>query len=228
MFVLALFCLVFGFTGLLLLDGQVFNHAVIGLICGLATIASGLASARKENANASRRWLGRLMAAFGLGLAVFCINQIPSAYRYQEKFNTRSKEFHGRTHANPAVDFQALGFDNVTEAGTLFDTYKEVFTAQVSEDYWEEITPHQYSIHHFKATVTKSYKGDWKPGERVSFSHDVDAPAITTSNTFAGGNMLLLTDRHANNEILFGAGDFFLVDSNVQQVLRNLFPDKKS
>jgi hypothetical protein len=87
--------------------------------------------------------------------------------------------------------------------------------------------PYKYSFHHFKASVTKSYKGDWKPGEKVLFLYGVDAPALTVSNAFVGSNMLLLTDEHTNRGVIFGAGDFFLVDTNLQQVLQLDFPESK-
>jgi hypothetical protein len=225
--VIAFLALLFGFTGLMFLHGQTFTHAIIGIICGIAAMGSGLACARKDYANGGRRWGGWGTAILGLGLAVYCVIQLPSAYRFQEKFNTRSKEYSGRAKANPTADFHALGFDDPAEAKTLFDTYKQVFTAQISEDYWEKTTPHEYSLHHFKASVTKSYKGGWKVGEKVSYLLGVDAPALTVSNAFVGSNMLLLTDEHVDREIIFGAGDFFLVDTNLERVLQLDFPESK-
>jgi hypothetical protein len=225
--VIAFLSLFFGFTGLMLLDGQTFTHAVTGIICGTVAIGAGLACARKDHANGGRRWGGLGMAALGLVLAVYCVVQLPSAYGFQEKFNTRSREFYNRNKTNPAVDFHALGLDDAAEARKFFDTYKHVFVARISEDEWEDPGSQKYSFHHFTATVTKIYKGEWKPGEKVSFSHDVDAPALSASNTFVGSNMLLLTDRHTNQEVIFGAGDFFLVDTNVQEVLQRVFSDSK-
>jgi len=209
------------------LDGQTFTHAVMGICCGSVAIGSGLASARKDYADQGRRWLGRIMVALGLVLAVFCAFQLPSGYRFQEKFNMRGKEFHGRNQTNPALDFHALGFDDVREAGTLFDTYRQVCVVQISEDSWEDMGPGKYSVHHLKATVAKNYKGDWGIGEKVSFYHGGDAPALTVSNAFLGSNMLLLANGPASNEIPFGAGDFFLVDTNVEQILQSLFPNAR-
>lgn len=225
--VIAWLSLFFGYIGLLILDGQTFSHAVTGIICGIIAIASGLACARRDHAKGGRRWGGWGTAILGLGLVAFCILQLPSSYKFQKRFNMRSKEHQERNRANPAADFHALGLEDADEARTLFGMYKHVFTTQVSEDYWEDTGPHKPSVHHFNATVIKTYQGDWNPGEAVSFSYDTDMPGLTVSNAFVGTNMLLLTYGHSSNEIPFGLGDFFIVDSNVQQVLQHVFPDNK-
>jgi hypothetical protein len=90
--VIALLSLLFGFMGLLFLDGQIFTHAVVGIICGIAAVASGLASARKDYADEGRRWLGRILAGMGVVLALFCVVRLPSGYRFQTRFNERSKK----------------------------------------------------------------------------------------------------------------------------------------
>ncbi|HSY17410.1 MAG TPA: hypothetical protein VK815_03710 [Candidatus Acidoferrales bacterium] len=225
--VIALLSLFLGFMGMMLLDGQTFTHAVMGIIFGIAAIWGGLASARKDHAIAERRRLGRIMAALGLVLALFCAIQLPSGYRFQERFNARSREFHGRNHVNPSADFHALGLEDVDEAKKLFDIYKQVYIAQIFEDYWEDEGLHKSSLHCFKASVTTIYKGGLNTGEKVSFYYCADAPALTVSNAFVGSNMLLLANGHAANDIPFGVGDFFLVDTNVQQVLQCVFPERR-
>jgi hypothetical protein len=92
--VIALLSLIFGFMGMLLLDGQTFTHAVMGIIFGIAAIIGGLVSARKDYADEGRRCLGRIMAALGLVLALFCATQLPSAYQKQTRFNETSKKIH--------------------------------------------------------------------------------------------------------------------------------------
>ena len=89
--VAALLSLLFGFMGLMLLDGQTFTHAVMGIVFGVAAAGCGFGSARKDFSNVTCRWEGRMMAALGLVLVVICIVQLPSAYRFQTKFNERSK-----------------------------------------------------------------------------------------------------------------------------------------
>jgi len=90
--------------GLGLLDGQVFTHAVGGVVCGIVAVVAGLASARKDYADEGRRWLGRIMAGLGVALALFCIVQSPSAYRFQTKFNERSKKAREMMEAKPTAN----------------------------------------------------------------------------------------------------------------------------
>jgi hypothetical protein len=92
--VISLLSLFFGFMAQLLLDGQTFTHAVFGVVCGIAAVVGGLVSARKDYANEIRRWLGWIMASLGLVLAIFCVIQLPSAYKFQTKFNERTKRIH--------------------------------------------------------------------------------------------------------------------------------------
>jgi hypothetical protein len=89
--VIALVSLLLGFVGGMLLDGQTFTHAVFGIIFGGAAIACGLLSARRDRANPTCLWEGRILAAIGLALAIICVIQLPSAYRFQTKFNERNK-----------------------------------------------------------------------------------------------------------------------------------------
>ena len=88
--VAALLSLVFGLLGLMLLDGQVFTHAVMGIICGGVAIGCGLASARKDRSSTEGRWVGRALAGLGLLLTLFSAAQLPGAYEFQTKFNKRS------------------------------------------------------------------------------------------------------------------------------------------
>ena len=82
----ALLCLIIGILMQGLLDGQTFTHAVSGIVLGGIAIACGLASARKDPPH---HWEGRIMAALGLALGVWCIIMLPSSYRFQKQFNDR-------------------------------------------------------------------------------------------------------------------------------------------
>jgi hypothetical protein len=90
--VIALLALFFGAMSQGYLDGQTFTHGVFGVVCGIAAVVGGLGSAREDYADAGRRWLGWIMAGLGLALAIFCVVQLPSAYKFQAKFNERSRQ----------------------------------------------------------------------------------------------------------------------------------------
>ncbi|MDB6020093.1 MAG: hypothetical protein JWR19_4582 [Pedosphaera sp.] len=89
--VIALLSLFFGGIAQLLLDGQTFTHAVIGIGCGVVAAACGVSSVRSEGSNAAFRSEAIIMGILGLALAVFCVIQVPSAYQRQAKFNARSE-----------------------------------------------------------------------------------------------------------------------------------------
>jgi len=96
--VVALLCLLFGFMGLGLMDGQTFTHAVMGLVFGAVAVACGMASARRDPPH---RWEGWIMAALGVVLGLWCIVLLPSAYRFQKEFNGR-REQRRHEEATPA------------------------------------------------------------------------------------------------------------------------------
>ena len=104
--VIALLSLLFGFVGLMFLDGQTFTHAAEGLACGAAAAVCGLVSARRDHSDATRRWEGRIMAVLGLVLALFCAVQLPSAYQFQAKFNEQSKKAHEMREAKPTPNIR--------------------------------------------------------------------------------------------------------------------------
>ena len=89
MHALALLALMFGFTGMMLLDGQVFTHAMIGIVCGVVAVSCGVVLVRRGRES---RFFGWLFAVLGLALTIWCGIESPSAYRFQEKFNGRREE----------------------------------------------------------------------------------------------------------------------------------------
>lgn len=119
--VIALLSLLFGFIGLMLLDGQTFTHAVEGIVCGIAAVTCGLLSVSRDHANATCRWEGRIMAALGLVLALFCVVQLPSAHRRQTKFNERSQKVPPFIYVRG--EFRAPGPYPWTNGMTLKDSF---------------------------------------------------------------------------------------------------------
>jgi uncharacterized membrane protein len=112
--IVALLCLLLGFMGLGLLDGQTFTHAVMGLVFGAASVASGMASARRDPPH---RWKGWIMAGLGVVLGLWCAVQLPSGYRFQKEFNGRREQ--RRQEMTPANQRSAVdaGFAFWVDAG---------------------------------------------------------------------------------------------------------------
>lgn len=105
MHALALLALIFGFTGMMLLDGQVFTHAMIGIVCGVVAVVCGVILARRDR---GPHWTGWTFAVLGLALAIWCGIESPSAYRFQEKFNNRSREHREKLDRQNQPPNQAL------------------------------------------------------------------------------------------------------------------------
>jgi hypothetical protein len=55
---LAFFCLVFGFMFQLLLDGQVYTHAVSGIACGVTCLFCGIGLIRQQKIGKAGQWEG--------------------------------------------------------------------------------------------------------------------------------------------------------------------------
>jgi hypothetical protein len=87
--VIALLSLMFGVMGLMLLDGQVFTHAMVGIFCGIVAAVCGVVLTRRGG---KPRWTGWIFAILGLTLAIWCGIESPSAYRFQDNFNKKSRE----------------------------------------------------------------------------------------------------------------------------------------
>jgi len=93
--VIALLALLLGCLAQGLLDGQVFTHALLGIGCGVVAVLCGLRALRNDPA---RRRAALILAGLGVVLCLWCIVAIPSAYRFQEKFNSQRRGLEqGRT-----------------------------------------------------------------------------------------------------------------------------------
>jgi hypothetical protein len=88
--VVAIIALLFGYGEQPLLDGQLFSHAVVGIFCGLVAVGCGIGSLRSDSQS---RTVGMSLAGLGLLLAAWCLISLPSAYRFQEQFNNRRREY---------------------------------------------------------------------------------------------------------------------------------------
>ena len=106
-----------------------------------------------------------------------------------------------------------------------FDSYKHILAVGVYENHAEDRGPHKLGVLHFNGTVVKSYKGDWKFSERISFVHYVDyRPSMTISNQDVGEIFFVFTNEHTNQPIGLYTGDFIGYDTNMERVLNCVFP----
>jgi len=105
---------------------------------------------------------------------------------------------------------------------------KHFFLARIYEDHWEDKGPNEYAPHHFKATVVRSLKGDWRCSERVAFVHYVDAPASTVTNGTADNFIYITTSKHTRAEITLDAGEFGNCYPELLNALESKYPEKGS
>jgi hypothetical protein len=121
--------------------------------------------------------------------------------------------------------FHAWGWENAKDAKAHLDQYEHVLVAEVYESHWEDLGPHRLTPYHFRGTVVRSYKGDWKVSEKIAFVHHVDAPAPTNARG-AGSNelMFVFTNEHTKGEIGVDAGEFGTYDAEQARALDLLFP----
>ena len=124
--------------------------------------------------------------------------------------------------------FHPWGYEDAADAKAHFDRYKHVLVVCVYEDHWEDRGPNTYSIHHFKGTVVKVYKGDWHISERVAFLQGLDYPALTTTNASSGSLVFIFTDQHNDTEIGLDTGEFSRYDAKYLPALECIYPQKIS
>lgn len=116
----------------------------------------------------------------------------------------------GCTSSRDDALFHPWCWENAKHARNYLSEYRHVLVVRVDEHTWEDLGPHRYTPHHFKATVVTTYKGDWRVSERILFAHHVDspAPAGTVTNGPAGYLVFVFTNEHTTNEIGLDTGEW--------------------
>ena len=107
------------------------------------------------------------------------------------------------------------------------NSFKHVMAVCIYQDHCEDRGPHRYSLHHFKATVVRSYKGDWRVGDKIALVHGVDAPAVSVTNGVAGCLMFVFTDKRTDAEIGVDTGEFGNYSPELDEVIRYVFPERR-
>ena len=149
------------------------------------------------------RVLAQVLIAIWLGLAIGC-RKTPDASEF----------------------FRPWGCDNAADLRERFDQFKNVLVVHVTESRWEDRGPHALTPYHFKATVSRSYKGAWSAGEKLDFVHYLDSPAPTNVPLTIHRDDLyfIMTNEHTNAEITVETGDFAGLNSELEPALHVLFP----
>ena len=104
-----------------------------------------------------------------------------------------------------------------------FDGYKDVVLVRVDEDVLVDGGQHRLSMHHFKGTVVRSYKGEWNISEPIAFVQGLDYSTATRTNRCVGNRMVLLINEHTNDEIGVDTGDALRYDGQFKRVLQCYF-----
>jgi hypothetical protein len=132
-----------------------------------------------------------------------------------------------KSDRNAAI-FHHWGWEDATDAKAHLDAYKHVLVACIYDHHWEDRGPHKLTPYRSKATVVRSFKGDWRVSEKIAFVHYVDAPAPPTpnSNVPSGNLVFIFTNEHTDSEIVLDTGEFGAYDEEDAVALDYLYPPK--
>jgi len=130
-----------------------------------------------------------------------------------------------RSNRDAAI-FHHWGWEDAKDAKAHLDAYKHVLVACIYEHHWEDRGPHKLTPYRSKATVVRSFKGDWKVSDKIAFVHYVDAPAPPkpTSNAPSGQLVFIFTNEHTDAEIVLETGDFRTYDAESAPALDFIYP----
>jgi hypothetical protein len=124
--------------------------------------------------------------------------------------------------------FHPWGWEDAKDARVRLDGYNHVIVARIDEHSWENLELPRLTPHHFNATVVKSYKGDWRVLERISFVHHLDshAPAGPATNGPSGDIVFIFTREHTTSEIVLDTGEWGNYRDELAPGLEYLYPDR--
>jgi hypothetical protein len=120
--------------------------------------------------------------------------------------------------------FHPWGADNAKEMTSRLDEYTNVLMVCVYEDHWEDRGPNRYSLHHYKGTVVRVYKGEWRMAERIAFVQGLDYRAPTNPPTCIGDFAFVFTSEHTNTEIGLDTGDMTRCNAEYAPALDRIYP----
>jgi hypothetical protein len=78
-----------------------------------------------------------------------------------------------------------------------------------------------------KATVVRTYKGDWSIGDRIALVSGVDYRVPATTNGSAGSLMFVFTNERTSAEVGVDTGDLGDYDESLERILQCVFPKRR-
>jgi hypothetical protein len=120
--------------------------------------------------------------------------------------------------------FHPWGADDAKEMKSRLDEYTNVLMVCVYEDHWEDRGPNRYALHHYRGTVVRVYKGDWRMGERMAFVQGLDYRAPTNPASCIGELAFVFTSEHTNTEIGLDTGDMTTCNAEYAPALDRIYP----
>ena len=117
-------------------------------------------------------------------------------------------------------------WEDANQARQVLAEYKNIMVARIDDCSWEDRGPHELTPWHYKATVIKAYKGDWRASERIAFVHYLDspAPAPSTPKPPSGDLVFIFTREHTSSEIALGTGEWGRYRNEMAPAMEYLYP----
>jgi hypothetical protein len=123
--------------------------------------------------------------------------------------------------------FHPWGCDGAKELKARLDEYTNILMVCIYEDHWEDRGPNRYALHHYKGTVVRVYKGDWRMSDRIAFVQGLDYRAPMNPATCVGYLAFLFTSEHTNSEIGLDTGDLTRCNAEYAPALDRIYAQRR-
>ncbi|GEM_PF-1163854 len=113
------------------------------------------------------------------------------------------------------------------EAQEYLEGHQQVMMVCITQDHVEDVDPskeNSWSVYSFSGTVVRTYKGEWKVGERIQFTHALDSRVKQEENRKVGELLFLYTDVYSPNRFNIETGGFERYSVRTSRLLSAVFP----
>ena len=80
---------------------------------------------------------------------------------------------------------------------------------------------------HFKGTVVRAYKGDWRVSDRIAFGEGLEDRPPTNPASCIGDLVFVVTNEHTNTEIGLDTGDLTWCNAEDVPALDSIYPRRR-